>query len=788
MIIRKLTIFITGLLFSVSLSAQDNFVRQIYEQAEEEFAVGRIDQTVELLQENMSKFKGTVRQSAYRLLTLCALAQDDDEQAGKYANLLLDENLYYTPSAQDPQLFVELINRLRATRSVTITTASKMAESLEEAPVPVTLITEEMIRQSTATNLQELLAEYVPGMTVQEGRETVVGMRGIFSTDQEYILIMRDGVRLNSHISNSIPADARIALSNIKQIEVLRGPASSLYGNVALSAVVNIITKSGASVEGVQASVGAGSMHTLKGDLIVGRQLHDADLLIWGSVYKSRGYRYDFPADSKLDAYHYKEPADAYIYVNGFNHPPAYDLGLRYNNKDFELYFSHQHGKRGLSYTTMFNSSYPYDRFTAISGTKPGVSLKSSILNLRYGHTWNKWAFEANATGSLESSLDNEPTGIGLHFFVEDLKLYCIGADAKIVYNYPSTTLGKGNVLVGMQAESYKWYSYQIMEGDGDKDTYAVENDATSGMEHLLSVFSQLKHEFSPYLILNAGIRYDYKERKLGHHINQISPRAALIWSPSKNTNFKLAYGHSFVDLAVTSRTFYLNLSQNSLPEIHPNKMDNIQLSGTFNFPQVNLRYETCLFYNYTEKIRLIDFSFITKDDKKIFNYFDTSIKSLGWENTLSYERKGFKARLSTYLQRIIDCKSNSFNIGSMIINDIPDINTCPDLTMDLHLSKSLFDNLWVTANGTFQTKQYYSYFPTLIYNLSDPDWHQDRIYSISQPAYFKLDLGASYRWKMLDVSLRLKNIFNKRYRLNGEQSIVMQPGRTFLGTLTVHF
>jgi iron complex outermembrane receptor protein len=48
-------------------------------------------------------------------------------------------------------------------------------------------------------------------------------------------------------------------LDKLKQIEVLRGPASSLYGGVALTAVVNLITKQGIDVDGIKIRAGIGN-------------------------------------------------------------------------------------------------------------------------------------------------------------------------------------------------------------------------------------------------------------------------------------------------------------------------------------------------------------------------------------------------------------------------------------------------------------------------------------------------------------------------------------------------
>ena len=240
--------------------AQDAELRQIYNEAENAYQIGRIEQAKTLLENHISQFKGTLRQSAYRLLVLCDFGMDDVAEAEKIAELLLSENPYYTPSPQDPQRFADLVANIKAGRTATITTASSQAENLNEVPVPTTLITEEMIRNSGASNLQEVLAAYVPGMTIVDCNDDInIAMRGIYSNGQEKILIMLNGHRLNSYCTNIAAPDFSISLDKLKQIEVLRGPASSLYGGVSLTAVVNLITKQGADVDGVNMKAGAGN-------------------------------------------------------------------------------------------------------------------------------------------------------------------------------------------------------------------------------------------------------------------------------------------------------------------------------------------------------------------------------------------------------------------------------------------------------------------------------------------------------------------------------------------------
>ena len=180
--------------------AQESGIRQIYDQAENDYQIGRIEQAMDLLQDHIGSFSGNLKVSVYRLLSLCNLGLDNYEEAERYANLLLQEDPYYTTSMQDPQRFSDMVATLKSGLSTTITTASSQEENLNEVPVPVTLITAEMIRNSGARNLQEVLAAFVPGMTIVDCNDDInIAMRGIYSNGQEKILIMLNGHRMNSY-------------------------------------------------------------------------------------------------------------------------------------------------------------------------------------------------------------------------------------------------------------------------------------------------------------------------------------------------------------------------------------------------------------------------------------------------------------------------------------------------------------------------------------------------------------------------------------------------------------
>ena len=182
----------------------------IFNDAENAYSIGRLEYVDDLLTKNINLFKGTSKQGAYRLLALANLGLDNDANAESYVSLLLQENPYYTTTSEDPQRFIDLVEKMKSGMGATITTASSQAENLNESPVPVTLITEEMIINSGARNIKEALLAFVPGMTDVDCNEDLnISMRSMYSSSQEKILFLLDGHRLNSYTTNTASPDFR---------------------------------------------------------------------------------------------------------------------------------------------------------------------------------------------------------------------------------------------------------------------------------------------------------------------------------------------------------------------------------------------------------------------------------------------------------------------------------------------------------------------------------------------------------------------------------------------------
>lgn len=142
-----------------------------------------------------------------------------------------------------------------------VVTATRQATRISEVIADVSVIDRETIEQAGPTTLPELLARQ-PGLHVVDnggpGKTASVFLRG---TSSGHALLLVDGIPLGSATTGS-PSLHNLALSQIERIEILRGPASSLYGSDAIGGVIQIFTRRGAGPARVNAYIGIGSNNT----------------------------------------------------------------------------------------------------------------------------------------------------------------------------------------------------------------------------------------------------------------------------------------------------------------------------------------------------------------------------------------------------------------------------------------------------------------------------------------------------------------------------------------------
>lgn len=144
---------------------------------------------------------------------------------------------FFTQSLSAQNISALQKDTLLGENAITVFTATKTERKLANVAVPVQIISQKTIQQAGSLRLSDILAEQT-GLFMTNGFGTGVSMQGL---NPDYTLILIDGEPLIGRMSGVLDLK-RIAVGNIKQIEVVRGPSSSLYGSEAMAGVINIIT------------------------------------------------------------------------------------------------------------------------------------------------------------------------------------------------------------------------------------------------------------------------------------------------------------------------------------------------------------------------------------------------------------------------------------------------------------------------------------------------------------------------------------------------------------------
>ena len=822
-----LVLFLLSALCLITI-AQERTLRQIYNQAEEEYNIGRIDLATTTLLDNINNFQGNLLQSSLRLLVLCWLGLDEIEKAEEWTTKLLAEDPYYTASPQDPQRFIDMVENLRSGLTAKVTTASSQAESLAEVPVPITLITEEMIRNCGGQNLQEVLATYVPGMNIIDCNDDInIAMRGIYSNGQEKILIMLNGHRMNSYCTNIAAPDFSVSLEKIKQIEVLRGPASSLYGGVALTGVVNLITKQGADIDGVKVKIGAGNYGQMRGDLILGKRYFDLDLLIWGSLYKNNGEEMKVP-EERYDEDIYDMPYDNFK-VGRIGNKPSHDFGLQLKWKDLQFLYDARFSQIVAPFTmSTLAKTYDWDRYKSMNGYSPSFATTSHHVDLSYSRQFNKLYLKGNIAydnsdlthyqvlldtpfPALGTMLGFEADALNNIFNYPGLFRYINGQEQnysvqlKGDYSYVNSTAHKGDLGFGTEYSHFQLDDVRYALGYNYTNV-APENsmipERGKGHENSYNAFLQLKHQWHS-LILNAGLRYDHKKRVDGRTLNELSPRVALILMKPK-WNIKLSYSKSFVDAPYmyrkTNELLPLLTKSSSLEDyanLDPEFVHSFQITFAGLEWAKGLAFEVNGFYTKAEDLIMTH----------IIEHLNEAVnKTAGVEVITSYRRPKYSVEFNFTWMRTFE--------SNLYIKHIDANNNTPAITSNVVLAWQATPRLKLFSNVLFESKQtsynldltqmiLYTNIATYIleamaegYYESALEWTEEMervqktlIHEEDMKARAIMNLGAEYKWGNLTLGLNVRNLFNTQYNRSGMNTkLIPQKGRWFMFDVAYKF
>ncbi|WP_194774196.1 TonB-dependent receptor plug domain-containing protein [Pararhodonellum marinum] len=166
-----------------------------------------------------------------------------------------------------------------------VVAATRTDRSVENLPMPVTVISQEKIRETGGMRLSDVLREQT-GLQVVANHGAGLQMQGLSS---DYILILLDGEPLIGRTAGTFDLD-RLAVSNIERIEILRGPSSAIYGSEAMAGIINIITKNSTEKRSATIESRFRSFQTFDLSTEVGFNENDWQALAYYNRFSTAGY------------------------------------------------------------------------------------------------------------------------------------------------------------------------------------------------------------------------------------------------------------------------------------------------------------------------------------------------------------------------------------------------------------------------------------------------------------------------------------------------------------------
>jgi outer membrane receptor for ferrienterochelin and colicins len=406
--------------------------------------------------------------------------------------------------------------------------ASQRLQPATEAPAAVSFITAEEIRRYGYRTLADILRA-VRGMYVTDDRNfSLLGAQG-FAKPGDYnsrILLLVNGHRVNDNVFGQAEIGTEFGMdpAMFERVEIIRGPASSLYGDSAFFAVVNVITRSGSSLGGASITLEGGSLGTELVRASLGQRLKNGlDIAVSATRETSDGVKklyfpeFDSPATNNGIAENLDGEAAKQFYsrlsFKGLTVTAAYgtrrrdvptaSFGTLFNEHDWREQTTDRHTLIDAEYLRSFKGTNltfraSYDRFT-YDGIYPfeGDAQTPSPIVGKNSVIGSRWSLGSGMTKPLAW---RQTVRAGVEFINN------LDQDQVVRYLIPP---------------------------------YLALDKTRSSTQQAAYFEDEIK--LSQHFIVNAGLRYDRYSA-----FQSVTPRTAFIFMPSATQSFKYLYGRAF--------------------------------------------------------------------------------------------------------------------------------------------------------------------------------------------------------------------------------------------------
>lgn len=477
-----------------------------------------------------------------------------------------------------------------------VVSATRSEKKLLDTAASVSVITDKDLDKMHINNLDEAFVK-IPGVYV--GRLSGIGsttsqtvMRGVNAANSVAVLV--DGVQVNDSYNGSVTWSA-IPVDMVKRVEVLRGPASVLYGGNALAGVINIITKD-VDKTSVNLKLSYGSNNTQNHSLYVAGKASDKlDFNVNYEKKKTDGYITDPVLSSKavFGAETTTTNTGAKRWIIGNKGKRQWDentvgVGFKYHfdeSKSLALDFT----KNEYEYSYSAPTSYFGDDIIKKAGTyfsTPGEKA-SNKYNMTYNDSENGWKavvgysdqYKQHDT-SISKATDSSKPNTRFSFDLQKNQTISANNNAVFGLNYRKDE---------MDATVYK------LADKFNSDSKIAVDSMASGTNKSFSAYVMDEHKFSDRWTATAGLRYDKwstdgrillpnKTEAINYDestYDNWSPSLSVMYKPEADSSVYLSWGKAFEAPSLYrmySSSYSSNVYNIANPNLKPQKAETFEL------------------------------------------------------------------------------------------------------------------------------------------------------------------------------------------------------------------
>ena len=373
-----------------------------------------------------------------------------------------------------------------------VVVATREREDIIRVPANVTVITAEDIEMSGVSQITELLRSEA-GLTVTNTAGSsptgiTVEARGFNNGGGNggRTLVLIDGRKAND-ADSSIPDWASIPLDNIDRVEIIRGPATAIYGDSAMASVINIITKKGIGKPTAEIRAEVGSWQKFDKKLTLQGSTKEFSYFIFGNHNEEDGFRdrSNFRAQNYTGKFSYLLTPKVELMMKTGVHTDERELPGSLTEDDIVSV-----GRRGSA--TASEDDSDKDQFN--------IDLGISIIPDEYNSLSTLFYFNHDGTGSLSSIPGSGTTSID-----DDEK------DFSLTQRYTTThpIMGKENkATIGID----------LLQEEVDSDSLSnypdplfpyIQEQTTNLKRKSLGLYLHDEYSISKKILLGGGIRFD---------------------------------------------------------------------------------------------------------------------------------------------------------------------------------------------------------------------------------------------------------------------------------------